>query len=280
MKDIFIDEDFNCRGHFNKIDVAELATDIEKQTPIIQETMGLIQPVTVRILTGPEIVKCGKAYGLVAGFRRYFAFEVLKRTEIPCNVIQGITPAQAAIINLAENIKRKDLNILQEANALAKLHAASIPRDTVARELGVSSGWVQTRFNLLDLPEDIQKEAASGLINQKQIKEIWSLKSTEKQYEAVRKIKDAKIKGERAADIEIKKPKDDPTKPKVRQRTEIFAMMKHIAGILGYGFYSRVQSWDSGELATLDLLKELKVLADEKGVSYTVPPTGTIFNGE
>ncbi len=280
MKAILIDEEFNCRGQFNKMEVAELAKDIEEKTLMLPHQLGLIQPVTIRVLTPDEVVKSGKAYGLVAGFRRYFAFEVLKRNEIPCVILHNITPAQAAIINLSENVQRKDLNILQEAHALAKLKALGIPRDHVAAQLSVSSGWVQTRYNLLDLPEEIQAEAASGLITQKQIKEIWSLGGKDKQFEAVRKIKDAKLRGDKASDIEIKKKKEDANAKKPRNRTEIFEMMQHIRGIFGVRYEQKIGAWCAGEIGTLDFLLATKEEAVKHNLSYTVPPTGTIFNGE
>jgi ParB/RepB/Spo0J family partition protein len=281
MADIFPDEDFNCRGHFNKMEVSDLAKDIEQKTSLMPDKLGLIEPIILRVHEASEIAKSGgKPYGLVAGFRRYFAFVVLKRDKIPAEILHGITQAQAAIINLSENVQRKDLNILQEAMALKKLHEMRIPRDSVAKELGVSSGWVQTRYNLLELPEEIQHEAASGIINQKQIKEIWSLKNTDKQFEAVRKLKDAKARGDKG-EIKIKEKKEvDPTAPKLRSRTHIFEMMSHISGILGHGFHTRGMAWAAGELSTFDLLKELKEQAVVKGVSYTIPQTGTIFNGE
>ena len=44
---------------------------------------------------------------------------------------RGLTEAQARILNLSENFDRKDLDILQEAHALAALEKAGVARDTV-----------------------------------------------------------------------------------------------------------------------------------------------------
>src|SRR5690606_1891994 len=114
---------------------------------------------------------------------------------IPCMVKSGLDEVQARILNLGENLKRKDLNILQEARAISHLHEFGVPRDHVAAELGVSSGWVQTRYYLLELPEDIQEECAAGVINQAQIKQLYTLRDKpDQQFEAVKKIKDAKAR--------------------------------------------------------------------------------------
>jgi ParB/RepB/Spo0J family partition protein len=279
MSDVWANEDFNCRGHFDKIEVAELAQDIDSKAQTLPDTLGLIQPVSVRVLSADETKQSnGKPYALVAGFRRYFACQVLKRDKIAVNVMHGISENQAAIINLAENMKRKDLNMVQEAQAIAKLHRKGIPRDHVARELGVSSGWVQIRYNLLELPEEIQKEAAMGMINQKQVKELWSLKDSGKQFEAVRAIKDAKAKGEGVP--QIKKIKDNPDAPKVRSRTDIHDMIVHVAGVLGMGFHTRCLAWTGQEIGTRELLADLEREAKAKGLNYKMPASGTIFNGE
>jgi ParB/RepB/Spo0J family partition protein len=276
IDDIDIDEEFNCRGMFNKLDVADLAKDIEQQTASNPETMGLLSPVIVRVLDAEEQAKTRKRYGLVAGFRRTFAFKVLKRTQIPCLVKEHMSADQAAITNLTENLQRKDLNILQEANAIKRLKDHGHKPQAIASALGVSVGWIQVRFNLLDLPPEIQLEAAAGILNQHHIKKLYTLKDPEKQFAAVRKIKDHKLKDNRAADLVIAKDKEQPLTKKVRNRPQIFDLINHLGDTIGYGLATRCLAWAAGELTNLELLQTIRDEAQAKGIDYTINSDGTI----
>jgi ParB/RepB/Spo0J family partition protein len=273
---IHVDEEFNSRGHFNKIDVSDLAADIEKQTEVNPETLGLLNPVTVRVY-GPEEAKAtGFPYGLVAGFRRLFAFKVLGRKQIPAFHKENMSAVQAAIVNLSENIHRQDLNVLQEAHALKKLKDKGIGREIIAKEIGKSPGWVQVRFNLLDLPEEIQLEAAAGTITQFHIKQLYSIKDKQKQFEAVRKIKTAKANNERAADVVIQKPTSSANTKRVRSRPDIFHMMDYMSSTIGRGLHTRFGAWSAGEITDYEFLQAMKEYADEHGIDYTIPTGGTI----
>ncbi len=254
LKDVFSDDDFNCRGPIAPIDVAELAQDIQQT--------GLQFPITVQPAQDVEHeIPC--PWRIIAGHRRYKAFEVLRRDSkdfelVPAMVRHGLSEIQARVLNLGENIKRKDLNILQEARAIEKLYEAGVPRDHVAKLLTKSSGWVQNRYALLALPEDIQEEAANGMINQQQIKQLYSLRHDPlKQYEAVRMIKEAKARGETIKHVGKRKKQPTNTR-KARHRNECFDMIEHVVAAIGYGSTTRALAWASGEITTEEFFETLQ----------------------
>lgn len=271
IDDVFSDDEFNCRGVIPMIEVADLAQDIQKN--------GLQFPIAVQPADDVEkSIPDGKKYRIVAGHRRCKAWMVLRAgwqpgdpaagnvpcgtenpfDKIPCMIKTGLNEIQARILNLGENLKRKDLNIMQEAIAIQHLRDAGVPRDHVAEELGMSSGWVQTRYYLLDLPEEIQQECAAGLINQAQIKQLYTLRNDpEKQFEAVRKIKDAKVRGEKVGHVGKRKKQSTEIK-KERKRVEIFQMIEILAKAVGYGLYTRTLSWASGQITTEDLFTDVR----------------------
>lgn len=266
MRRLFHDESFNCRGQISPMDVADLARSIEKN--------GLQFPITVHegpFVGQPASTLDGFDFRIIAGHRRHKAYWVMQRPTIPCMIRTGLTEAQARILNLGENFDRKDLDIVQEARALAALEKAGVPRDTVARELNKSSSWVQVRYYLLRMPVEIQAEAAAGVLNQYQIKQLYSLESAEEQFEAVKKIKDAKIKGEKPADVGKRKKQPTNTK-KERKRSEMFEMMELIAKSLGYGLPTRVLAWATGEIATDELFADIGKAAAAEGKHF-MPPT-------
>lgn len=252
VKEIYLDESFNCRGQggIPFIDVSELANDIK--------THGLIQPITVQPAADvPGGLPAPYKYRVIAGHRRLRAHQVLKAESIEAYIREGLSDVDARVINLSENFNRKELNVLQEARALEALHRAGVPREQVAKRIGKSGGWVQARFYLLELPEEIQQEAAAGLIKAQHVIQIKQLGTKAEQFEAVKKLKDAKAKGERVPHLGNRKKAASHVK-KPRTRDEIFDCIQVIAKNVGYGLATRALAWASGEISTIDLFADIK----------------------
>ena len=265
---IWSDDDFNCRGTILPMDVIDLIKDIEKnslQFPIA------VQPITE---VDQEKIPGNYDFRIIAGHRRFKAFKVLKRNTIPAMIKTGLSEVQARLLNLGENLKRQDLNILQEAKAIKKLRDLGLNRRQVGEELGKSTTWVQVRFNLLDLPEPIQEEAAAGLLNQQQIKELYSIPKKEDQFEAVKKIKNARLRGEKGMSVG-KKPEEDPFKKKRQAKNVVQDMIIHMGNTIGYGLHTRSLAWANGEISSAELFFDIKQYAEDNGINYHIPIQGT-----
>lgn len=263
---IYNDSKFNCRGAILPMDVVDLAKDIENN--------GLQFPIAVQPACDVDGgLPDGCDFRIVAGHRRYTAFRVLKRVTVPVLIKRGYSELKARLVNLSENLKRQELNILQEARAVKRLKDFGMVQESIALTLGVSRSWVQVRFHLLSLPEDIQELAAAGVFNQSQIRQIHSLKEPTRQYEAVRKIKNARLNGEKSVDVG-KKPQEDPFKKKRQTKTAVQTMMDHMIKTIGFGLHTRVLAWANGEINSAELFFDIRQYAQEKGVEYTVPIKG------
>jgi ParB family transcriptional regulator, chromosome partitioning protein len=258
--DILSDSTFNCRGAVAPIDVVELAKDIENH--------GLQQPIVVQPFHHHENKY---NYRIVSGHRRHKAFQVLKKEFIPCIVNTEITEAQALVLNLTENIHRRDLNIMQEAAALERLKMAGLSVSDVAGELGKSHTWVNVRYMLLELPVPIREAAAAGYINQAQVRQIHSLKEVPKQLEAARKIKDAKLRGEKTPAIKQPTKKRNILKPKQRDQQDIFWMQNHIQESVGNNIGTRCLAWAAGEISDFEIFQDVRELAHSQEISYEIP---------
>jgi len=269
MSEIHMDEEFNSRGVIAPIDVADLVRDIEKR--------GLIMPVTVAPYPPEMVAKTGKKYRLVAGYRRSTSCRVLGWTSIPAIIrADMVDEAEARLFNLSENVQRKELNILQEAVALAKLKALGVSRQDVAEKLGMSQGWVQMRFMLLDLPVEVQREVAAGLFTHAQIRELYTVfnqEGKESCFEAARLLKEAKSRGRK---ITVDPNKKKPSSKRHRTRSEIFEMMAMIQTSLGNGLFTRCLAWAAGEISDADLYGDLKERATRDNKVFT-PPEGVVI---
>ncbi len=258
--EIFADFNWNCRGPIPRAEVIILIQEIERD--------GLLQPIIVVPYTE------GKwKWKLIAGFRRFTAITALKWEEVECKIIKGLNENQCRLINLKENVDRKDLNIKQEANGIKPFKLAGWPQDEVARQLGQSKGWVQVRFALLELEDDFQTLAAAGLLTQEHIKHLYSLPKGEQRYAAVRAIKEAKVRGEKFEVKNLKKKALLPTRRKNRTPAEIFPWIEHIMDMVGPCFATRCMAWCAGEISDMDLILEIKAAAEAVGKKY-VPPEG------
>ena len=266
MESIDANDDFNCRGRISALDVADLATDIALR--------GMIQPITVEVYDDEHRATTGKKYRLLAGFRRYKAHIINDKDMIRAIIrMKMMVEADAKYFNLSENIKRKDLNITQEAYAIKKLHDAGETRQMVGKKLQMSDGWVQVRFMLLDLPIEVQDLASAGFFSQQDIRDLYTILNNdgrEKLAEAVRQYKDASRRGDKTTILMKIKRKKLNTKH-MRRRPEIFDMMKHLQDTVGNSLVTRALAWCSGEISDLDFYRSVKEYYTSFGRPYSIP---------
>lgn len=267
IKDINADSAFNSRGKILPIDVTDLAKDIEKG--------GLIQPVVVMEYSEPVD---GKKYHLVAGFRRFTAHKVLGLDEIECKNIGEYNEEEARFINLNENLQRKDLTFMQQAEAVGKV-IESMPsgRDAsqqqVMDRLGQSRGWVQVRMMALKLPNEVRNELKrEDFASQQDIRDMYSVflsGDKEALTEMVKNIKDTKL---RLMNKKVKKARSQvkPNKEskRHRRRNEIFQFQDHVRANFGNGIVTRTLAWCAGEITTGEYLETLEEYAKEKEINY------------
>lgn len=264
LTDIHADDEFNCRGQIAPIDVAELAKDIEQN--------GLLQPVIICEYASEKQKETGYKYLLIAGYRRYKAHRALGRDVIPCLIKENTDELTARIINLSENFQRKNLNLLQEAQAVKKLKDLGLNEIEVSKRLGMSRGWVQVRFIVLELPKHIQDECAAGMYSQLHIRDIYSHyldRGEEGAYEVAKTIKARKARGE--THVRAQK-KAKPSTKRRRNNQEMYEMMNHMQETIGNGLHTRALAWAAGEINSLELYESIRIWDDRYGKGdYVVP---------
>ena len=117
---------------------------------------GIIQPLSVR--------KNGKQYELVAGERRLRAAKMAGLTEVPCIILE-LSGEDSSVIALIENIQRRDLDYIEEAEALAKLiKDFGMSQEEAAKRISRSQSAVANKLRILKLsPEILYVLRESGL---------------------------------------------------------------------------------------------------------------------
>lgn len=238
---IYVDNDFNCRGAINAIDVIDLSNSIKAN--------GLIQAITVRPKR-PEEKLPDHDWVLVAGYRRTMACIMLGFTEIEASVMENLDPIQAAIINLAENLSRSELNVVQQARSLKLLQDKGLIQKEIAEKIGKSQTWVSLRLRILDLPKEVQDEAAAGKLSDAHLQKISTVRDPNKQIELTKKIKEAIEKGNKKSNIVVE------TKPgqyqgnieRQRKRGEITDLLFMLMDGFGESLTTKALAWAAGNI--------------------------------
>jgi ParB family chromosome partitioning protein len=118
---------------------------------------GLLQPVVVR--------QVGDKYQLIAGERRWRAFQQLKLPSIPARVMSS-SDASSATLALIENLQREGLNPIDEAHGYASLiRDFDLTQDATAQRVGKSRTAVANSLRLLSLEPEIQGYLGKNLLS-------------------------------------------------------------------------------------------------------------------
>lgn len=133
---------FQPRRRFDPEDLRELSESIREQ--------GVIQPILVR--RSPE----GESYQIIAGERRWRAAQMAQLHEVPV-LIREFDDRTAMEIALVENVQRRDLSPLEEAEGYRRLiEEYSHSQDDIARAVGKSRSHVANMMRLLNLPDEVR----------------------------------------------------------------------------------------------------------------------------
>ncbi len=121
------------RKIFDESGLQELAASIGQY--------GIIQPLTVRREAG--------GYELVAGERRLRAARLAGLREVPC-ILVSVDEESSGMLALVENLQRRDLDFIEEAEGIARLmRVYGLSQEQAARRLGKSQPAVANKLRLL-----------------------------------------------------------------------------------------------------------------------------------
>jgi ParB family chromosome partitioning protein len=137
------------RRVFDEAALEELAQSIAAR--------GVLQPILVR----PH----GRNYQIVAGERRWRAAQRARLHEVPV-IVRELDDADTFEIALLENIQRRDLNAVEEADAYKRLiNEFGHTQEALAKLVHKSRSHVANLLRLLDLPEFVLSLLSDGKID-------------------------------------------------------------------------------------------------------------------
>ena len=138
---------------------------------------GILNPLSVRIR--------GSRYELVAGERRLRAAKLAGLREVPC-ILLDVNMEDASLIALVENLQRRDLDFIEEANGINQLiRMFGMSQEEAARRIGKSQSAVANKLRLLKLPQDVLDSLRENGLSERHGRALLRLPGAEEQREAL-----------------------------------------------------------------------------------------------
>ncbi|MBM3969700.1 MAG: ParB/RepB/Spo0J family partition protein [Planctomycetes bacterium] len=151
---------YQPRTEFESSTLRELSDSIQQH--------GVLQPLLVRALPNG-------GWQLIAGERRLIAAKQAGLATVPCRVLQ-LEEQQVCEVALEENLKRKDLNVLEKAQAFANyLQQFGRTIEELSKQLSLDRSTVSNLLRLLDLAEPVKDSLRADKISGGHARALLSL---------------------------------------------------------------------------------------------------------
>jgi|TARA_B100001741_G_scaffold239291_1_gene200292 ParB family chromosome partitioning protein len=157
---------FQPRKNFQKESLEELSKSIKER--------GIIQPLIVRNSEDDK-----NKFELIAGERRLQASQMAGFHEVPAIIIEAdnLKSLEFAIV---ENVQRKDLNPIEEAEGYKRLiDDFGYDQDKVSKFIGKSRSHISNSIRLLSLPKNVRNYIENETLSQGHAKILVGLDNSE-----------------------------------------------------------------------------------------------------
>ncbi len=176
VQDLSLDEirpnPYQPRKNFDDKSLKELADSIKEN--------GVFQPIIVR--------KSINGYEIIAGERRCRASKLAKKKTVPA-IIRNFDESQMMEVAVLENLQRKDLTPLEEAQAYEMLQKnLGLTQEEVSKRMGKSRPYIANYLRLLTLPSKTKRLLQHGELSMGQARTLLGLKDKDKIDEVAKRV--------------------------------------------------------------------------------------------
>ena len=135
---------------------------------------GIIQPLAVRRVEGSGV------YELVAGERRLRAARLLGLERVPCVTVNADSE-ESAHLAIIENIQRENLNMFEQAQAIARLmQIHCLTQEKIASQLSCSQSYVANKLRLLRIPPEDREEILTSSLTERHVRSLLRIKDADR----------------------------------------------------------------------------------------------------
>ena len=171
---------YQPRKEFDPEGLQSLADSIQEH--------GILQPLIASKIEKDVAGGRQVRYELIAGERRLLAAKMCGLTQVPL-IIREPTEQEKLEVSLIENVQRRDLNLMEKAEAYKKLEQDfHFSHPAIAKMVGVSRPVISNALRVLNLPEEIKQAVREEKITDGHTRAILMAKEPEKQKNLFSKI--------------------------------------------------------------------------------------------
>jgi len=153
---------------------------LEELSHSIKET-GILQPVLV--------TRDGDRFRILAGERRVRAARLAGLTRVPVLVKEGLEDRDHLLLALIENVQRRDLTAMEEAESYWHLKDKfGMTQDRIAERVGKDRTTVANAMRLLKLPAEVRAQVEDGLLSAGHARPLLALPSSADQETLAREF--------------------------------------------------------------------------------------------
>ncbi|MEV0604578.1 hypothetical protein AB0I82_35505 [Streptomyces sp. NPDC050315] len=224
---------FNPRVVYRDEDIAELTQSIEAEDGLLQdlsvaevepfleywrERLEEIQPERLEDLEKALGSAPAEDYVILIGHNRRLALERAGHDTASSKVTNSKIP-RARLLGLPENMRRIQLNPIEEARGFREALDDGLTQSEVAAQTGCKQPHISRRVKLLKLPEEIQHAIMQGMPVGEAETLLDKLTSAEDQLRAWKLMRDEQLKASMAAARVLTPPKQRTTSTPEPQKT-------------------------------------------------------------
>ncbi|MFZ3339697.1 MAG: ParB/RepB/Spo0J family partition protein [Terriglobales bacterium] len=170
---------YQTRKVFDEDAIAELADSIRAQ--------GLLQPIVVR--PGKEKGR----YTLILGERRLRASQFADVKTIPA-IVKRVSEQQAAEMTIVENLQRRELNCIEQADAFATLSTQfHLTQQQIGDRVGLSRETVSNYMRLLNLGDGIVGALQTGKLTYSHARVLLIVQNPEHRWTLAKRVMEEKM---------------------------------------------------------------------------------------
>lgn len=164
---------FQPRREFSEASLADLAQSIREQ--------GIVQPIVV--------VRRGDRFEIVAGERRWRAARLAGLERVPVSIRDRSSDRDLLEAALVENVQREDLNVLEAAEAYARLREEfGLTQEKIADRVGKDRTSIANTLRILKLSSNVRDRIRSGELSAGHAKALLALAATDDQERLAEEI--------------------------------------------------------------------------------------------
>lgn len=234
---------YQPRVEFDGESLRELADSIQQH--------GVLQPLLVRSLPNG-------GWQLIAGERRLLAAKQAGLATVPCRIL-ALEEQQVCEVALEENLKRKDLNVLEKAQAFARyLQQFGRTVEELAQQLSLDRSTVANMLRLLDLAEPVKQSLRCDKITAGHARALLSL-PLEQQLTLCQRIESESL-SVRATEAAVRELLAQPSpngetvafdhrqKPKPTATPHVLSLQGQLRDLLGVPVEIKLRGKESGQV--------------------------------